>query len=114
MRKHFPRALALLLTLAMLLSLLPVSVFAANVSPGDGAAFFEGMPGDGSYGVIYSCGEGYSCVMGYDITNGDAAVLPVELTGDKLAIQSLPEGTGSSARQTTSAKALPLFSSYSL
>ena len=93
MKKHFSRALATLLVLAMVLSMLPVMAFAASVEPGDGAAFMNGLPGDGKFGVIYSCGENYSHVFGYDINDGNAPALAVELTNDGEAIQDLPAGT---------------------
>ena len=93
MKKHFSRAMAMLLAIVMVFSLLPVAALAADVRPNDGAAFFNGMPGDGTYGVIYSCGEGYSHVMGYDINAGDAASKAVTLTDDKEAINQLPDGT---------------------
>ena len=91
MKKHLSRTLALLLAVVMILSVLPAAVFATD--KGEGASLMNGLPADGSYGVIYCCGEGYSNVMGYDITGGNAAVCAVELTEDGEAIKSLPNGT---------------------
>ena len=93
MKKHFSRAMALLLAIVMVFSLLPVSALAASVDAGTGAPFFDGLPANGKYGVIYSCGEGYSYVFGYDIAEGNAPALAVNLTNDGEAIQSLPDGT---------------------
>lgn len=91
MKKHFSRSIAMFLVMVMLLTVLPATVF--GTEKGEGAALINGMPTDGTYGVIYSCGEGYSNVMGYDITGGNAAACAVTLTADGEAIQSLPDGT---------------------
>ena len=93
MKKHYPRILALLLAFVMVFSLLPVTALAASVDAGSEAAFFSGLPGDSKYGVIYSCGEGYSHVFGYDINDGNAPSLEVALTSDGKAIAELPNGT---------------------
>ena len=91
MKKHLSRAIALVLSLVMILTVLPAAVFATD--KGEGASVMNGLPANGSYGVIYCCGDGYSNVMGYDITGGNAAVCGVELTEDGEAIKSLPNGT---------------------
>ena len=90
MKKHLTRAFAALLVLAMVLTMLPAMAFATE--PGEGASFFNGLPTDGSYGTIYSCGEGYSYVIGYDIGEGNAPALAVEKTEDGEAIKALPDG----------------------
>ena len=92
MKKHLSRAIALLLAVVMILTVLPAAVFATE--KGEGASVMNGLPADGSYGVIYCCGDGYSNVMSYDITGGNAGVNAVELTEDGEAIKSLPGGTG--------------------
>ena len=91
MKRHLSRAVALLLTLAMVLTLLPVTAWATEV--GEGATILTALPAEDFYGVIYACGEGASHVMGYDITNGNAASLEVELNTEGTAIQNLPDGT---------------------
>ena len=91
MKKHLTRALAALLALIMVLSVLPLTLFATEI--GEGATIETGLPADGSYGTIYSCGEGYSHVIGYDIGEGNAPALAVEATEDGEAINELPEGT---------------------
>ena len=93
MKKHLSRTLALLLTMVMVLSLFPLSAFAASVDPGSAAVFFDGLPGDGTYGVIYSCGTNYSHVFGYDLNGGNAPSLAVTLSADGKSIQELPAGT---------------------
>ena len=88
MKKHLSRALAWLLTLAMVLTLLPAMSFATEV--GDRATLYEGMPEDGMTGVIYACSGGYSKVMGYDIVDGQAAAKAVSVVDDTM---TLPDGT---------------------
>ena len=91
MKKHFSRSLAALLVLAMILTMLPIMAFATEV--GEGASFVNGLPADGSYGTIYSCGEGYSHVIGYDLGEGNAPAFAVDKTEDGEAVKSLPDGT---------------------
>ena len=91
MTKRVSRVISAILVLAMILTMLPAAAMATN--EGESAKFLTGMPADGSYGVIYSCGEGYSHVMGYDIVGGDAASKAVELSEDGKSIRSLPDGT---------------------
>ena len=85
----------MLLVLAMVLSILPVSVLAADVAVDTGAELIPTAPADMSYGVIFNPGTdgktGY--VMGYDITGGNCASKAVELTSDGNGIQKLPDGT---------------------
>lgn len=90
MKKHFMRTLAMLLALVMVLSAIPTS-FATE--EGEKATLIEGLPADGTYGVILSCGEGYSAVMGYDIVDGNAPPIGVTQTTDGKGIEGLPEGT---------------------
>ena len=91
MKNHLSRSLALLLVLAMILTMLPIMALATEI--GEGASFMDGLPADGSYGTIYSCGEGYSYVIGYDIGEGNAPALAVEKTEDGEAVKALPDGT---------------------
>ena len=86
MKKHFSRALALLLALVMVISVLPVMALA--VDEGDTASFVNGLPQDGSYGVLFNV-EGY--VMGSDLADGKAPAKAV--TADNSGIESLPNGT---------------------
>ena len=88
MKKHFTRALALLLSLVMVLSTLPVLSFATE--EGEEAILIDGMPGDQAYGVIYNA-SGF--VMGFDLDNGKAAAKSVTLSTDESKISSLPSGT---------------------
>ncbi len=88
MSKHKTRALALLLALVMVLSALPVTAVA--VDEGSAASFVNGLPADGSYGVLYNA-EGY--VMGADIADGKAPAKAATATTDGKKIQSLPNGT---------------------
>ena len=87
MKKHFSKALALLLALAMLLSVFPVMSFA--VEEGEQARFLNGLPADGSYGVIYNV-DGY--VLGADLDNGKAPAKKAELSPDQSGIKALPNG----------------------
>ena len=95
MKKRFTKAFAMLLVLAMVLSILPVSVLAADVAVDTGAELISTAPEDMSYGVIFNPNTdgktGY--VMGYDISGGNAASKPVELTDDGNGIKKLPNGT---------------------
>ncbi len=86
MRKHFSRALAALLVLAMVLTMLPATALA--VESGDSATFINGLPADGSYGVLYNI-DGY--VMGFDLADGKAPAKAA--TADNSGIKSLPDGT---------------------
>ena len=88
MKKHFSRALALLLALVMVISVLPVMALA--VDEGSSAGFMSGLPADGSSGVIYNA-DGY--VMGFDLDKGKAPAKSVSLTADGSGIASLPNGT---------------------
>ncbi len=88
MKKHFSRALALLLALVMVFSTMPVLSFATE--EGEEATLIDGMPGDQAYGVIYNA-EGF--VMGFDLDNGKAAAKSVTLSTDASKISSLPNGT---------------------
>lgn len=90
MRKHFKRTLAMLLALVMILSAIPAS-FATE--KGETATLIEGLPADGTYGIILSCGEGYSAAMGYDVVDGNAPAIGVTQTTDGKGIEGLPEGT---------------------
>ncbi len=88
MKKHFTRALALLLALVMVLSVMPVLSFATE--EGEEAVLIDGMPGDQTYGVIYNAN---SFVMGFDLEDGKAPAKPVTLSTDENKISSLPNGT---------------------
>ena len=87
MKKHFPKALALFLALVMTLSVFPVMSLA--VEEGAQARFLNGLPADGSYGVIYNV-DGY--VMGADLDNGKAPAKRAELSPDQSGIKALPNG----------------------
>ena len=89
MKKRFSKALALLLALVMVLSVLPVMAL-AEVAENSPATFISGLPEDGSYGVIYNA-DGY--VMGFDLDNGKAPAKKVTLTPNQGGIASLPNGT---------------------
>ena len=88
MKKHFTRALALLLALVMVISVLPVMALA--VEENTPASFISGLPADGSYGVIYNA-DGY--VMGFDLDNGKAPAKQAALSADGSGIAALPNGT---------------------
>ena len=87
MKKHFLRALALLLALVMVLSAMPVLSFATE--EGEEAVAISGLPGDQAYGVLFNV-DNY--VMGADIS-GSAPAKTVEVTTDGKKIKSLPNGT---------------------
>ena len=87
MKKHFKRTLAVILTLAMLLSVFPAAALA--VEEGSPAPFMAGLPGDGDYGVVYNA-DGY--VLGFDFDNGKAAAKAVTLSADSSGIAALPDG----------------------
>ena len=87
MKKHFSRALALLLALVMVLSAMPVLSFATE--EGEEAVAISGLPGDQAYGVLFNV-DNY--VMGADIS-GSAPAKTVEVTTDGKKIKSLPNGT---------------------
>ena len=87
MKKHFSRALALLLALVMVLSAMPVLSFATE--EGEEAIAIDGLPGDQAYGVLFNA-DNY--VMGADV-GGSAPAKSVEVTTDGRKIKSLPNGT---------------------
>lgn len=95
MKKRFTRTLAMLLVLVMVFSVLPLSVFAADVEEGSAATLITTAPADGSYGVIFNPGTdgktGY--VMGFDISDGNCASKHVSLSSDGKRIENLPDGT---------------------
>ncbi len=95
MKKHFTRTLAMLLVLAMVLSVFPTFALAADVEVDGSATLLTAAPADGTYGVIFNPGTdgktGY--VLGYDITGGNSASMAVSLTSDGKAIDKLPDGT---------------------
>ena len=88
MKKHFSRALALLLALVMVLSAMPVLSFATEER--EQAHLINGLPGDQAYGVIYNM-DGY--VMGFDLADGKAPAKSVTVSTDGKTINGLPNGT---------------------
>ncbi len=86
MKQHYTRAIALLLSLVMVLSAMPVLSFATE--EGEGAALINGLPGDQTYGVLFHI-DGY--VVGADIT-GSAPAKAVQTSADGSTITSLPNG----------------------
>ena len=87
MKKHYTRAIALVLTLVMVLSMMPVLSFATE--EGETATLINGLPSDQSYGVLYYV-DGY--VFGADV-DGGAPAKAVQTSADKTTINSLPNGT---------------------
>ena len=88
MKKHFSKALALLLALVMVLSVFPVLSFATE--EGETATLINGLPEDGAYGVIYNA-DGY--LVGADVNGGSAPAKTATVSSDGASIPSLPNGT---------------------
>ena len=90
MKKHFSKALALLLALVMVLSMLPTMSIAAEKPDGEG--FLDRMPEDDSYGVIYACGRGYEAVLSQNLLSDEFATAAVaEPAADGVGLKQLPE-----------------------
>ncbi len=89
MKKRFSRALAMLLAVVMLFSVMPVMA-ENNVEEGTAATFVNGLPEDGTYGVIFNA-EGY--VMGADLADGKAPAKTATASTDGKTIPNLPNGT---------------------
>ena len=84
------RVLALVLVFEMVMSLLSVMSF--GTEEGEQARQIEGLPSDGSYGVVCYCGETPAAVLGADISDGAAPVRTVRLSPDGKTIAFLPAG----------------------
>ncbi len=84
------RVLALVLVFEMVMSLLSVMSF--GTEEGEQARQIEGLPSDGSYGVVCYCGETPAAVLGADISDGVAPVRTVRLSPDGKTIAFLPAG----------------------
>ncbi len=89
MKKRFSRALAMLLAVVMLFSVMPVMA-ANNVEEGAAATFINGLPEDGTFGVIYNV-DNY--VFGADVADGSAPAKTANASTDGKTIPNLPNGT---------------------
>ena len=89
MKKRFSRALAMLLAVVMLFTVMPVMA-ANNVEEGAAATFINGLPEDGTFGVIYNV-DNY--VFGADVADGSAPAKTANASTDGKTIPNLPNGT---------------------
>ena len=90
MKKQLTRVLSAILVLAMALSLLPLSVFAANEKEYP-AVKIDGMPKAGELFAIYS--PEYGAMMGSDALSGKVAGCQVT-TAEEAANPAIKDGTG--------------------